>query len=311
MKNKTKTILIFTLAFLFILILCLIIIIPNYKHSQEQKKLYNDYVAVSNVVGISYNKNLDFYYDQIIANEKYYSKKSGLEKEDIIFNYAQYDYVPVLSYLKEPSSNSELLSAFKSYSQFINTSITHKCSYVYDCVVDANDEDSLYSKMIDHKTVEVVFGKYMITKNSLQSTFQNFLKKRELTVDYFYHELLINETFYERVKNDLIREEELMPYEINDEKLVDFIKLYDDRYYETYKDNYIVSITNILRDFTGYLNSLDPNDFEYEYLETTFIVRRNVKLKNMPSKYYTYNWSVDMNFVVDESEKSSLPIFYY
>lgn len=311
--HKSKTIIILSLTFLFVIVIGLLVFIPSYRYNKEQKKLYNDYVAVSNAVGLSYNKELDFYFQQIIANEKYSKEKTGLEKANIIFDYAKYNYIPVLDYLKLPSSNSGLLAAFSSYSGFINDSIHYNHPLAYDCVVDQNDDNSLYAKKIDDETVLVVFGKNMITKASLHDNFESFLHLNDYSQndDYFYYELLKTEEFYDKVVSDLLAEEDVLPSEIDTKKLVDHIITNDEMYYEAYESVYVNTIANVFKDFVKYLTSFDLSHFEYELLETSFIVRRNVKLKNMPSKYYTYNWSVDMINLVEEAEKAKIPIYYY
>jgi len=309
LKSRIKIII---AATVFILSILAMILVPIFREDIRQKQIYNDFVAVSNAKSLSVQKELDFYYLLMIENEKYYTEKTNLTKADLIFDYAGYGYVPVLNYLIAASDNPDLIADFQDYSEFIEGSIYWDDTDGWNGIIDLNGKEVILAGEIDKETVEVQIRKFLITKESTQSAFQDFLSENSLNSDkYFYLVLLSDESFQNQISSDIQDELGYSSNQVTEEIMISFLESHYDVYFSNFEELFVSSIADILSEFTAYLYSLELDQFEYECVVSSFIVRRNVKLENMPSRYYTYNWSVDVPDAVNKAKEQGIPFWLY
>lgn len=291
------------------IILCLTIgcfFINNYlKEEISNYELYADYTMASKAMTLSFNKSFDLQY-MTLRNEMSISKGKKYSKGELIYDFAQHHFIPILNYLKEVEENENLYDSFGLILQFI--------------------EDFNLANYKDREKIIVPQSEdlYYIKENNIY--------KYKIRIKY------INLDEFNRLYNEYIQDVNIDDYFIN--KLYQYLKrdyTYNDlkkevtnnyeKIYKEYKDIIIQILSKDLEKFDEYL--LDnylyiPLDEEGNRIGFPSIIKeintsekviyynfkRKGRIYNSVSKYYRYEYELNFEDIYNQLKEYNLPLLY-
>ena len=254
------------------------------KSEIDNYALYEDFSRASIIMLLSFNKELDIQYSTIRDVQKMTTDYKVTEG-DLIKDFAEYDIIPILSYIKGSADNQYLIESFQEFSEFITNF-------------------KRYRKDADTYIYEI--QKDVISKDAFQKAYQDFMYPAgSKNIEEHVVKLLL--------KNDKVR------FEYNYEKLkMQIEKNYSD-FYNDFEKEILLSISQDLKEFEAYLkknymskeNETNGNALlETETLNLEFKVYRNDREYTGISKYYLYNYIVDLDDVWSQLSKLGYPKLY-
>ena len=104
------------------LLLSLTIILMIYVYSlniyNSEKKSYESYADFSRadiIMTLTFNKEFQFYTTRYVQS---FNEDKKITEGELIYDYAQYDFLPMLSFLQSPSENKNLILSFQKFLNF-------------------------------------------------------------------------------------------------------------------------------------------------------------------------------------------------
>lgn len=273
------------------------------KSEIDNYALYEDFSRASIIMLLSFNKELDIQYSTIRDVQKMTTDYKVTEG-DLIKDFAEYDIIPILSYIKGSADNQYLIESFQEFSEFItnfNLSIMPNREMIF---LHFDDGEKRYRKDADTYIYEI--QKDVISKDAFQKAYQDFMYQAgSKNIEEHVVKLLL--------KNDKVR------FEYNYEKLKKQIEKNYLDFYNDFEKEILLSISQDLKEFAAYLkknymskeNETNGNTLlETETLNLEFKVYRNDREYTGISKYYLYNYIVDLDDVWSQLSKLGYPKLY-
>ena len=304
-KRKFK---IFTIC-LLIIVLTFIIIwqLFNYlSYVKSQKYLYNEYNRTSIVLSLTYYKNLNSFTNSVLYQQRY-TNEERITKEKLITDFANYEYIPILNYIKNDNElNSNMILAFSKIMDFIE--FVNYYNYIPAESIMKNNSKGFYS---ENNIITV--NKKVITKECFNKLFLEF-------INYKYLDTILLEKLY---NIDKINKN----YSLN--TLKDMFNNDYVNFYNKFSVNIKDIVSNILSEFGYYLNSkcsIEPkekngeDDVGYKYVINLNLDYVNItlpyefsvvqKIYNDNSKYSNELYSVNLEKIWDILKNNDMPIIY-
>ena len=152
---------------------------------------------------LTFNKEFQFYTTRLVQS---FNNDRKLSEGELIYDYAQYKFMPMLSYLNSPSENKDLITSFQKFLNF------HSDYYLLmlgqrekiferqengKYFIQKNDIYTYFVKMdvIGKKGLNTVYNEYLenIGYNNVEDKFINDLYLKEsIKNKYNYNELINN-----------------------------------------------------------------------------------------------------------------------
>lgn len=297
--------------YLKIFIIIIILMILGYylytfiKQENNLYELYNDYTRADTVMTLTYNKNFQFY---TTRNIQMYNFDKKLSEGDLIYDFANYDFIPIFHYLYSSVDNDSLISEFNTFLTFLsdfnyltigsreNILVKQKNGkyYIYD-----NGVYKYYVKVnvIGKDTLNNIYKEYL-TYNKYRTVEENFISNL-LTID-----LIKKEYSYQDIINEINNNYDNF-YKRNKSEVVNVIIKDLNKFNKYLYDNYI-NINNINGNTTiELLKNIDT-----EPLELTFNFRKFDKIYSSVDKHYSYIYKLDINDVWEQLAEKGYPKIY-
>lgn len=292
-----------------LLVLALLIIIVAYctnLYTQEKKEYesYADYTRADIVMTLTFNKEFQFYTTKYVQS---FNNDKKITEGELIYDYAQYKFLPILNYLYLPSENKELINSFQNFLNF------HSDYYVLTL--------GLREKIFQRQEN----GKYFTFDNDIYTYYVKMDVIGKKGINSIYTEYLKNKG-YKNVEDKFLEDLSLIDSIKNKYNYSELEKLirndYEIFYYGNEKE-IIEVIVSDLNDFLEYIYTdyihLDTNnndtlvllkEIETEPLELTFQLTEGDRIYKSASKYYKYFYRLDINDVWKQLEKKGYPKIY-
>jgi len=294
---------------LVFVILCIIIIsfyAYNYiLEEKEQYRGYNDYYRANFVMTLTYNKNLQFYTTRQIQALNFDKK---IDEGELIYDYSQYDLLPMLKFLNEAPKNEILITNFTNFLKFWS-------DYNYLTIglsenIFVKQSNGKYYKKIDDiyryyvelpvfskKGLNNVYNEYLKTngytnvkEKFLKDLYKNPIISKEYTYNEFIDEISTNyNNFYLR------NEEEIL--DIIGKDLGSFNKFLYTYYIYFDENNYNTKLE--------LLKTIDT-----EIIQLTFDFKKYERIYSSIDRHYTHSYVLDINDVWEQLEKKGYPKIY-
>lgn len=289
---------------IIVIIIILFYYMNYYNQESEEYRGYGDISRASVVMTLTYNK--DLYFEmlrnvQSIHNDKKYSKG------DIIYDFSQYDYLPILNYLNDSEVSDELIERFTQFLGFMsdyyyatiglseNIFVKQPNGYYYTY---DNEIYTYYTKMnvLGKKGLNTIYNEYLNSKK-YESAEISFLEKlysiKEIKKDYSYDEmkeLILNNynEFYSRNKKEILQAIALDLESFNDFLYTNYIKI------DKNSNDAVILLKEI----------------ETETIELTFDFKIFDRTYSYISKYYRYKYILDIENVWDQLKEKGYPKLY-
>lgn len=304
-KRKFK---IFTIC-LLIIVLTFIIIwqLFNYlSYAKSQKYLYNEYNRTSIVLSLTYYKNLNSFTNSVLYQQRY-TNEERITKEKLITDFANYEYIPILNYIKNDNElNSNMILAFSKIMDFIE--FVNYYNYIPAESIMKNNSKGFYS---ENNIITV--NKKVITKECFNKLFLEFINYKDLDtilLEKLYNIDKINKNYSLNTLKDMFNN--------------DYVNFYN-KFSVNIKD----IVSNILSEFGYYLNSkcsIEPkeknskDDVGYKYVINLNLDYVNItlpyefsvvqKIYNDNSNYSNELYSVNLEKIWNILKNNDMPIIY-
>ena len=306
MKKKIKNNISYIILIILFVLLLVFFIKEYIDNEKQQYTNFNDMTRGDIVMSLSYNKDNVVYYDYLRYVQMFTNDKK-ISKGDLIYDFATYEFVPILNYLNKKNENEELISSFSGIMEFLVDFNSATIGFAEDIFVVQPDgkyytyKDGIYtyntSKEVVSKNAFIkMYNEYLETincKNVEKNFINQLLKIDKINSKYTYSQLT------EIISND---------------------------YNEFYKDNeneIIKVISNDLSMFAKFLYTdyifidRDNNDKRYllkdvetDLLEISFNFTEGDRIYEWNSKYFTHNYILDINNVWDQLKEKGYPMLY-
>lgn len=306
MKKKFKNNISYIILIILFVLLLLFFIKEYIDNEKQQYTNFNDMTRGDIVMGLSYNKHHIIYYDYLRYVQMFTNDKK-ISKGDLIYDFATYEFVPILNYLNKKNENEELVNSFSEIMEFLEDFNSATIGFAEDIFVVQPDgkyytyEDGIYtyntSKEVVSKNAFIkMYNEYLETINckSVEKNFINqLLKIDRINSKYTYSQLTeIISTDYNKFYED--NENEIIKVISNDLSM--FAKFLYTDYIFIDRDN------NDKR----YL----LKDVETDLLEISFNFTEGDRIYEQTSKYFTHNYILDINNVWEQLKEKGYPKLY-
>lgn len=305
MKNENKKTIV--IIIIFFVILASFFVINYINREFEEYKSYADFTMASDVMLLSFNKNFDLQYPLIRRIQSSNFEKKETEGS-LIYDFAQYDMIPILNYLESDECNQNLITAFTDFTDFLanyNSAIYNR----RENMLDKMDGDNYYKLENDTYTYKV--KKKVIKKDFFKKIYKDYLKSigEDSTKSNFINKLYENKDI-----SDFYSYTELK----------DNIDNNYDKFYIKNKEQIINVIANDLESFCKYLNKeviyvpgdsapslkIDEKNIETEVIEIYYKFTKLDRIYSSASKYYKYSYQLDIQSVWDQVKELGYPKIY-
>lgn len=299
-----------------ILTICLLIIVLTFiiiwqlfnylSYVKSQKYLYNEYNRTSIVLSLTYYKNLNSFTNSVLYQQRY-TNEERITKEKLITDFANYEYIPILNYIKNDNElNSNMILAFSKIMDFIE--FVNYYNYIPAESIMKNNSKGFYS---ENNIITV--NKKVITKECFNKLFLEFINYEDLDtilLEKLYNIDKINKNYSLNTLKDMFNN--------------DYVNFYN-KFSVNIKD----IVSNILSEFGYYLNSkcsIEPkeknseDDVGYKYVINLNLDYVNItlpyefsvvqKIYNDNSKYSNELYSVNLEKIWNILKNNDMPIIY-
>lgn len=299
-----------------ILTICLLIIVLTFiiiwqlfnylSYVKSQKYLYNEYNRTSIVLSLTYYKNLNSFTNSVLYQQRY-TNEERITKEKLITDFANYEYIPILNYIKNDNElNSNMILAFSKIMDFIE--FVNYYNYIPAESIMKNNSKGFYS---ENNIITV--NKKVITKECFNKLFLEFINYEDLDtilLEKLYNIDKINKSYSLNTLKDMFNN--------------DYVNFYN-KFSVNIKD----IVSNILSEFGYYLNSkcsIEPkeknseDDVGYKYVINLNLDYVNIalpyefsvvqKIYNDNSKYSNELYSVNLEKIWNILKNNDMPIIY-
>lgn len=299
-----------------ILTICLLIIVLTFiiiwqlfnylSYVKSQKYLYNEYNRTSIVLSLTYYKNLNSFTNSVLYQQRY-TNEERITKEKLITDFANYEYIPILNYIKNDNElNSNMILAFSKIMDFIE--FVNYYNYIPAESIMKNNSKGFYS---ENNIITV--NKKVITKECFNKLFLEFINYEDLDtilLEKLYNIDKINKNYSLNTLKDMFNN--------------DYVN-----FYNKFSVNIQDIVSNILSEFGYYLNSkcsIEPkeknseDDVGYKYVINLNLDYVNItlpyefsvvqKIYNDNSKYSNELYSVNLEKIWNILKNNDMPIIY-
>ena len=305
-KNKKKENKSWIIGLVLIIIILCVFFAKNYISNEiNQYKLYNDYTRANQIMTLSFNKNFDIQFSNIrLIQSSNYDKK--ISKGDLIYDFANYNMIPILDYMKEPSENESLIKSFSLFTDFLAN---------YNMATIGNREDifkkndnGFYYTYKNNKYVYCI-EKQVISKGAFNKLYDQYL--------HTINQSTVSNNFISKLYNTA---------EINSKysykSLSNKIKNDYSNFYKENKDIILRIISGYLNDFVDYLNTFLEIDKEgnvpptlkskidTETLKLEFSFTKLDRIYVPYSRYYLFSYQLDILSVWKQLKELGYPMIY-
>lgn len=271
-----------------------------YLSRKEKVADYDDFSRASMTESLSYDKRLNTLISRIrLVQSSLPGEK--MQKMDLIYDFAKYDFIPSLTLIKSQNNNDNLYEAFNNFSNIL-----------------------LYFNNIN----------YRLSENILQRQGKKYYSKHEEIYTYIIKKKVISKKVFNDCYNDYLKTSNFKNMEYSIAKKTKTSKTFNEVYNllknqdEKFLQNNVLEITNAvakdLNDFTKFIlnnyiladpevqtngpeliKALDTEEitliYNFTYLD---------KIYNSASKYYRHVYQLDINYVWEQIEAQGYPKIY-
>ncbi len=298
-KNKNMVIIIILLLISLALLLFL-----GYRYIKQEEKMvssYDDFTRASLALSLTYEKSLDYLMSYIRLVESSLPGEKT-EKNDLIYDFAKYDFIPSLSLLSDEIEDSDILyEAFNDFSKII--SYFNNTSY------------RLRENMLVRQ------GKYYYTEKN--GVYKYIIKKKVITKKGFndcYKDYL-DTLGYKDMEDSIAQKIQ------KDSKLINVYNLLKTKNANFLRENQeiiIRAVSEDLKDFTDFILTnyilADPDvqvsgpelikPFDTEEITLIYNFTYLDRIYNSASKYYKNAYQLDINYVWEQVQEQGYPKIY-
>lgn len=300
--KKTNSRITLTL-FIALGIILTIIGMSIYQNEKTKYEERNDFTRASIIMTLSYNKELSLFYSTLRINQSLTDKEKD-SKEELIYDFAKSDMIPILNYVKKETKNENLEEVFEQLGLLIS-------DYNF---ITIGERENIFVKQANGKyyTEDGDLYTYYTKKNVItRKGFQNLYN------DYLNYLKINNvvDNLVEKIYNNV--EKKLTKNEIKNSIINNDISFYNNN-----EDIIIKSISEDLINFCKFVsnNYFYENDnivnklkkeIDSEEIEITFKMKKNKRVYSKISKYENYNYILDTENLFKQIEKLNYPKIYF
>lgn len=303
MKKKNR------LLIVFLAIMCVSILYFYFNEYQQREKgfydLYNDFTMADTVDWLSYQKELD---NQMYGIKNVQSRQKGIKttENDLIYDFATYEFVPILNYLESKEFDQKFIDNFANFWEFVahhlKASLDNNWENIF--IRHENDKYFVYDNDIYTYTIE----KVVIGKKEFNKLYDDYLKTINMSnvQEHFINKLLEEKPIKMAYTSASLKEELENNY---------------DEFYENYMAIILKIIGSDLEQFGSYLKNriilYDANGWVKGLKEVipTETIRLDFKFKKFERvysavKYYNYIYDLDLKDVWKQTAALNYPKLY-
>lgn len=306
MKKKIIDNVLYIILILLFVLLAMVFLKEYIDKEMKQYEGYGDFSRADIVMTLSYNKSSVIQYHAIRYVQSF-TTGDKISKGDMVYDFASYDFIPILNYLNESSENKQLIDSFSGIMEFMLDYNSATIGIAEDVLVK-QENGKYYTHKKDIYTYET--KKEVISKKAFIKMYKEYLE----TTNYKdVEENFINQLLKNREISSKYTYSEIKKY------------IYTD-YNKFYKENENLIITTISKDLEKFVDFLytdyifideDGNDKRYllkdidtEILEVSFKFTESDRIHNRASKYYTHLYILDIDDVWKQLKEKGYPILY-
>ena len=303
MKKKNR------LLIVFLAIMCVSILYFYFNEYQQREQgfydLYNDFTMADTVDWLDYQKELD---NQISEIKNVQSRQKGIKttENDLIYDFATYEFVPILNYLESKEFDQKFIDNFANFWEFVahhlKASLDNNWENIF--IRHENGKYFVYDDGIYTYTIE----KVVIGREEFNKLYDDYLKTINMSnvQEHFINKLLEEKTIKIAYTSASLKEELENNY---------------DEFYENYMAIILKIIGSDLEQFGSYLKNriilYDANGWVKGLKEVipTETIRLDFKFKKFERvysavKYYNYIYDLDLKDVWKQTAALNYPKLY-
>ena len=303
MKKKNR------LLIVFLAIMCVSILYFYFNEYQQREKgfydLYNDFTMADTVDRLSYQKELD---NQMYGIKNVQSRQKGIKttENDLIYDFATYEFVPILNYLESKEFDQKFIDNFANFWEFVahhlKASLDNNWENIF--IRHENGKYFVYDDGIYTYTIE----KVVIGREEFNKLYDDYLKTINMSnvQEHFINKLLEEKPIKMAYTSASLKEELENNY---------------DEFYENYMAIILKIIGSDLEQFGSYLKNriilYDANGWVKGLKEVipTETIRLDFKFKKFERvysavKYYNYIYDLDLKDVWKQTAALNYPKLY-
>lgn len=272
-------------TFIITLILLIVLLLGIFVYKKVKvNKTDKDFERASNIMTLSYNKELNLFYETL---EKVTDQK--ITKEELIYDFAKSGMIPVLSFVEKETDNKDIEDAFQNLGLLLS-------DYNY---IKINDRENIFVKQANgnyynnDKDLYIYYTiKEVITKKGFEKLYNEYLKsiKYSNTLDNLTDKLseYVDKKYTKKkIKNNLTNHN------------IDF--------YNEYEDTIIKIIANDLNDFCTYVKE----NYFYEDGKLVKSLKKNIDSEKINITFKMKNDVLDTENLFKQIEKLNYPKIYF
>ena len=297
------------LLIVFLAIMCVSILYFYFNEYQQREKgfydLYNDFTMADTVDWLSYQKELD---NQVYGIKNVQSRQKGIKttENDLIYDFATYEFVPILNYLESKEFDQKFIDNFANFWEFVAHHLKASLDNNWENIFIRHDngkyfvyEDGIYTYTIE---------KVVIGREEFNKLYDDYLKTINMSnvQEHFINKLLEEKPIKMAYTSASLKEELENNY---------------DEFYENYMAIILKIIGSDLEQFGSYLKNriilYDANGWVKGLKEVipTETIRLDFKFKKFERvysavKYYNYIYDLDLKDVWKQTEYLNYPKLY-
>lgn len=275
----------------------------GYQYICQEREMvadYDDFSRASMTESLSYDKRLDTLMSHIrLVQSSLPGEK--MQRMDLIYDFAKYDYIPSLNLIKYQNNNDKLYEAFNNFSSILL--YFNNINYRLREKMLQRQGKEYYSK--HNEIYTYIVKKKVITKKGFNDCYEDYLttsgfKNMEYSIS---KKMKTNKSFNEiynqlKFKNEkFLQNNALEITEAVAKDLNDFTKFI--------LNNYILADPEVQTNGPELIKSLDTEEitliYNFTYLD---------KIYNSASKYYRNAYQLDINYVWEQIEAQGYPKIY-
>lgn len=303
MKKKNR------LLITFLIIMFIVILYFYFSEYQKREQgfydLYNDFTMADIVNRLDYQKELD---NQISEIKNVQSRQKGIKttENDLIYDFATYEFVPILNYLESKEFDQKFIDNFANFWEFVAHHLKASLDNNWENIFIRHDNGKYF--VYDNDIYTYTIEKVVIGREEFNKLYDDYLK----TINMF--------NVQEHFINKLLQEK---PIKIayTSASLKEELKNNYEEFYQNYIDIILKIIGSDLEQFGSYLKNriilYDANGWVKGLKEVipTETIRIDYKFKEFgtiysPIKYYNHIYDLDLDSVWKQTEYLNYPKLY-
>lgn len=303
MKKKNR------LLVVFLAIMCVSILYFYFNEYQQREQgfydLYNDFTMADTVDWLSYRKELD---NQMYGIKNVQSRQKGTKttENDLISDFATYEFVPILNYLGSKEFDQKFIDNFANFWEFIAHHLEASLDNNWENIFIRQDNGKYF--VYDDGIYTYTIEKVVIGREEFNKLYADYLKTINMSnvQEHFINKLLEEKPIKMAYTSASLKEELENNY---------------DEFYENYMAIILKIIGSDLEQFGSYLKNriilYDANGWVKGLKEVipTETIRLDFKFKKFERvysavKYYNYIYDLDLKDVWKQTAALNYPKLY-